>query len=116
MGSRPCPGHPDSEVREGDEPAVGYEGQLCDIGGIQLFVHSWREYKELANVTTAVKKHLVKCLGEEVSTLLYGKFGTEGVKSSYAASATENDVKLHLPLYQGYLETGGLYYPYYPFA
>ena len=42
------------------------------------FVHSWKEYKQLANVTTAVKQHLAKCLGEEVSTLLYGKFGPEG--------------------------------------
>ena len=42
------------------------------------FVHSWKEYKQLANVTTAVKQHLAKCLGEEVSTLLYGTFGPEG--------------------------------------
>ena len=33
------------------------------------FVHSWNEYKQ---------QHLAKCLGEEVSTLLYGKFGPEG--------------------------------------
>ena len=37
------------------------------------FVHSWKESKPLANV----KQHFAKCLGEEVSTLLYGKFGPE---------------------------------------
>ena len=42
------------------------------------FMHSWKEYKQLANVTTAVKQHLAKCLGEEVSTLIYGKYGSEG--------------------------------------
>ena len=38
------------------------------------FVHSWKESKQLANV----KQHFAKCLGEEVSTLLYGKFGPKG--------------------------------------
>ena len=40
--------------------------------------HAWKEYKTLAGVTTAVKQHLASCLGEEVLTLLYAKFGAEG--------------------------------------
>ena len=55
-------------VKEGfvTEEAFGY------------FEHAWKEYKTLAAVTTAVKQHLSSCLGEEVSTLLYAKFGAEG--------------------------------------
>ena len=44
----------------------------------EYFVHSWNEYKEMANVGNASKQHLAKCLGDEVSALLYGKYGSEG--------------------------------------
>ena len=46
-----------------------------------FFQHNWGEYKKLAAITTAVKQHLASCLGEEVSELLYSKFGAEGYEA-----------------------------------
>ena len=55
----------------------------------EYFEHAWDEYKTLASVTTAVKQHLSSCLGEEVSTLLHAKFGTEGYKALTEAGLME---------------------------
>ena len=46
-----------------------------------FFQHNWGEYKKLAAITTAVKQHLASCLGEEISELLYSKFGAEGYEA-----------------------------------
>ena len=47
------------------------------------FQHNWGEYKKLAAITTAVKRHLylASCLGGELSELLYSKFGAEGYEA-----------------------------------
>ena len=45
------------------------------------FEHEWEEYKTLAAVTTAVKQHLSSCLGSEVSTMVYNKFGKTGYEA-----------------------------------
>ena len=53
------------------------------------FEHAWKKYKTLAAVTTAVKQHFSSCLGEEVSTLLYAKFGVEGYEALTEAGLME---------------------------
>ena len=70
---------PQLVVKEGfvTEEAFGY------------FEHAWKEYKTLAAVTTAVKHYLSSCLGEEVSTLLYAKFGAEGYDALTEAGLME---------------------------
>ena len=59
---------PQLQVKDGYVPEESFE----------YFVHSWNEYKELANVGNASKQLLAKCLGDEVPAMLYGKYGFEG--------------------------------------
>ena len=71
---------PPSEVRaeKVKRPQLVVKDGFVTEEAFGYFEHSWKEYKKLAGVTTAVKQHLASCLGEEVSALLYAKFGAEG--------------------------------------
>ena len=53
------------------------------------FEHAWGEYKVLASITTAAKQHLSSCLGEEVSTLVYNRYGKTGYEGLDKAGLLE---------------------------
>ena len=53
------------------------------------FEHAWGEYKVLASITTAAKQHLSSCLGEEVSTLVYNRYGKTGYEGLDEAGLLE---------------------------
>ena len=64
------------------------EGFMTDKA-FNYFEHAWGEYKVLASITTAAKQHLSSCLGEEVSTLVYNRYGKTGYEGLDKAGLLE---------------------------
>ena len=70
-------------------PTVKVRDGVIEEEDWEYFQHKWNTYKTQANLTVSQKSHLESCLGDDITSVLFGRLGQQGWEQLTEATLLE---------------------------